>query len=308
MPKVLRESIKQWVKTYCPYCGVGCGLLAGLKNGSVAKIKGDPDHPSSLGDLCLKAVYLPETLATPDRLLHPQMRRCQDGPFARVSWDAAIQFLARAFHEIIDEHGPDAVAFYGSGQLTTEEYYVGNKLAKGFLGTNNFDTNSRLCMASAAAGYKASLGSDGPPNCYADIEVADCFFLIGTNTADCHPVIFKRLKRRKMAQPDRVMIVAVDPRRTETADFADLYLPIRPGTDIALLNSMLYVLLEANLIDRDYVAQHTRGFAATLKVIKKYPPVVAEEICGVPECLIVEAALIFGKAERAISLWSMGVN
>jgi anaerobic selenocysteine-containing dehydrogenase len=306
--KVKRENIKQWVKTYCPYCGVGCGLLAGLKNGSVAKIKGDPDHPSSLGDLCLKAVYLPETLATPDRLLHPQMRRCQDGPFTRVSWDAAIKFLARRFREIIDEHGPDSVAFYGSGQLTTEEYYVGNKLAKGFLGTNNFDTNSRLCMASAAVGYKASLGSDGPPGCYADIEVADCFFLIGTNTADCHPVIFKRLKRRKMAQPDRVMIIAVDPRRTETADFADLHLPIRPGTDIALLNSMLYILLEANLIDRDYVAKHTQGFAATLRVIKKYPPRVAEEICGVPECLIVEAALIFGKAERAISLWSMGVN
>ena len=308
MPKILRESIKQWVKTYCPYCGVGCGLLAGLKNGSVAKIKGDPDHPSSLGDLCLKAVYLPETLAPPDRLLHPQMRRCQDGPFTRISWDAAIKFLARQFHEIIDEHGPDAVAFYGSGQLTTEEYYVGNKLAKGFLGTNNFDTNSRLCMASAAAGYKASLGSDGPPGCYADIEVADCFFLIGTNTADCHPVIFKRLKRRKMAQPDKVMIIAVDPRRTETADFADLHLPIRPGTDIALLNSMLYVLLEAALIDRDYVAKHTQGFAATLRVIQKYPPRVAEEICGVPECLIVEAALIFGKAERAISFWSMGVN
>ena len=308
MPKIQRESIKQWVKTYCPYCGVGCGLLAGMRSGSVAKIKGDPDHPSSLGDLCLKAVYLPETLSTPDRLLYPQMRRCQDGPFTRVSWDTAIKFLAQRFRDIIGEHGRDAVAFYGSGQLTTEEYYVGNKLAKGFLGTNNFDTNSRLCMASAAAGYQASFGSDGPPACYADIDVADCFFLIGTNTADCHPVIFKRIKRRKMADPDKVMIIAVDPRRTETADFADLHLPIRPGTDIALLNSMLYVMLEENLIDRDFVARHADGFAELLKVIKKYPPRVAEEICGVPECLIVEAALIFGKAKRPLSLWSMGVN
>jgi anaerobic selenocysteine-containing dehydrogenase len=308
MSKIQRESIKQWVKTYCPYCGVGCGLLAGMRSGSVAKIKGDPDHPSSSGDLCLKAVYLPETLSTPDRLLYPQMRRCQDGPFTRVSWDTAIKFLAQRFREIIGEHGRDAVAFYGSGQLTSEEYYVGNKLAKGFLGTNNFDTNSRLCMASAAAGYKASFGSDGPPPCYADLDVAECFLLIGTNTADCHPVTFKRIKRRKMADPDKVMIIAVDPRRTETADFADLHLPIRPGTDIALLNSMLYVLLEANLIDRDFIARHADGFARLLKVIKKYPPKVAEEICGVPECLIVEAALIFGKAERALSLWSMGVN
>ncbi len=308
MPKIQRESIKQWVKTYCPYCGVGCGLLAGMKSGSVAKIKGDPDHPSSLGDLCLKAVYLPETLSTPDRLLYPQMRRCQDGPFTRVSWDTAIKFLAQRFRDIIGEHGKDSVAFYGSGQLTTEEYYVGNKLAKGFLGTNNFDTNSRLCMASAAAGYQASFGSDGPPACYADIDVADCFLLIGTNTADCHPVIFKRMKRRKMANPDKIMIIAVDPRRTETADFADLHLPIRPGTDIALLNSMLYVLLEANLIDRDFITRHADGFAGLLKVIKKYPPRIAGEISGVPECLIVEAALIFGKAERALSLWSMGVN
>src|SRR5882724_5736117 len=308
MPKIQRESIRQWVKTYCPYCGVGCGLLAGMKSGSVAKIKGDPDHPSSLGDLCLKAVYLPETLSTPDRLLYPQMRRCQDGPFTRVSWDIAIKFLAQRFRDIIGEHGRDAVAFYGSGQLTTEEYYVGNKLAKGFLGTNNFDTNSRLCMASAASGYKASFGSDGPPASYADFDVADCFLLIGTNTADCHPVIFKRIKRRKMADAGKVMIVAVDPRRTETADFADLHLPIRPGTDIALLNSMLYVMLEENLVDRDFVARHADGFAGLLKVIKKYPPKVAEEICGVPECLIVEGALIFGKADRPLSLWSMGVN
>ena len=308
MPRIQRENIKQWVKTYCPYCGVGCGLLAGMKSGSVAKIKGDPDHPSSLGDLCLKAVYLPETLSTPDRLLYPQMRRCQDGPFARVSWETAIKFLAQRFRDIIGEHGRDAVAFYGSGQLTTEEYYIGNKLAKGFLGTNNFDTNSRLCMASAAAGYKASFGSDGPPPCYADLDIADCFFLIGTNTADCHPVTFKRIKRRKMADPDKVMIIAVDPRRTETADFADLHLPIRPGTDIALLNSMLYVMLEENLVDRDFIARHVDGFAGLLKVIKKYPPKAAEKICGVPECLIVEGALIFGKADRALSLWSMGVN
>ena len=279
-----------------------------MKNGSVTKIKGDPDHPSSLGDLCAKAVYLPETLKTADRLLYPQMRRCQDGPFTRVSWEAALKSIASKFREIIDEHGPQAIAFYGSGQLTTEEYYVGNKLTKGFLRSNNFDTNSRLCMASAVAGYQSSLGSDGPPASYADIEVADCFFLIGTNTADCHPVTFKRIKRRKMSDSERVTIIVVDPRRTETADFADLHLPIRPGTDIALLNSMLHVLIREGMVDQDFIAEHTRDFEKVQAVVEQYSPQVAGNICGIDAPSIVEAALVFGQAEAALTLWSMGVN
>ena len=302
------SRIENWVKSYCPYCGVGCGLMAGVSNGVVTKIKGDPEHPSSLGDLCLKAVYLPETLKSADRLLYPQIRSCQEGPFKRASWEQAIKYLAQRFCAIIDEHGPDAVAFYGSGQLTTEEYYVANKLAKGFLGTNNFDTNSRLCMASAVAGYKTSLGSDGPPASYADIEAANCFLLIGANVADCHPVLFKRIKQRKLSDPKNVTIIAVDPRRTETADFADLHLPIRPGTDIALLNSMLCVLIDEGLIDQDFITSHTNGFQELKETVKKYSPKVAEKICGVAECLIGEAALIFGKARSALSLWSMGVN
>ena len=302
------NGIESWVKSYCPYCGVGCGLLAGMRNGAVARIKGDPEHPSSLGDLCLKAVYLPEILTTHDRLLYPQVRPCPEGPFQRTSWQRAMTFLAKRFQTIIGEHGPDAVAFYGSGQLTTEEYYVANKLVKGFLGTNNFDTNSRLCMASAVAGYKTSLGSDGPPASYADIDEANCIMLIGTNTADCHPVTFKRIKQRKISDPKRVTIISVDPRRTETADFADLHLPIRPGTDTALLNGMLWVLIEENLIDGDFVTRHTHGYRELRDVVKKYPPKVAEKICGVSECLIVEAALIFGMATNALTLWSMGVN
>jgi len=151
------------VKSYCPYCGVGCGLLAGVASRSVLKIKGDSDHPSSRGDLCLKAVYLPEVLRTSDRLLYPQIRTCQEGPFKRASWDQTMAYLTSRYRQIIDEHGPDAIAFYGSGQLTTEEYYIANKLAKGFLGTNNFDTNSRLCMASAVAGYVSSFGAGRTP-------------------------------------------------------------------------------------------------------------------------------------------------
>ena len=308
MERTSTYEIERWEKSYCPYCGVGCGLLVGIQDDSVRKIKGDPDHPSSLGDLCLKAVYLPETLKTADRLLYPQVRSCQDGPFQRVTWDQTMNYLARRYRAIFDEHGPDAVAFYGSGQLTTEEYYVANKLAKGFFGTNNFDTNSRLCMASSAVGYRTSLGSDGPPASYADLDLANCFLLIGTNTSDCHPVIFKRIKQRKLSDPNKVTIIAVDPRRTETADFADLHLPIRPGTDIALLNSMLCVLIDADLVDKEFIARHTDGFSALQKTVEKYPPRVAEKICGVAECLIVEAALIFGMAQSALSLWSMGVN
>lgn len=308
MEKQAGDGIERWVKSYCPYCGVGCGLSAGLRDGAVAKIRGDAEHPSSRGDLCLKAVYLPEVLRTADRLLYPQMRQCLDGPFRRASWQQSMGYLAQRFRAIIDEHGPNAVAFYGSGQLTTEEYYVANKLAKGFIGTNNFDTNSRLCMASAVAGYKTSLGSDGPPVCYDDIDQANCLLLIGTNTADCHPVIFKRIKERKLSDPKRVTIITVDPRRTETADFADLHLPIRPGSDVALLNGMLNVLLEQDLLDHDFIAQHTRGFCDLKETIKKYPPKIVEAICGVPECLIVEAALIFGMARTAMTLWSMGVN
>jgi len=302
------NDIEGWEKTYCPYCGVGCGLLAGMRNGAVARIKGDPEHPSSLGDLCLKAIYLPEVLQTHDRLLYPQLRSCQDEPFKRVSWRQTMTYLAKRFRMIIDEHGADAVAFYGSGQLTTEEYYVANKLAKGFLGTNNFDTNSRLCMASAVAGYKTSLGSDGPPASYADIDEANCLLLIGTNTADCHPVLFKRIKKRKQSDPKNVTVICVEPRRTETADFADLHLPLRPGTDIALLNSMLWVLIQENLIDEEFIARHTHGFNELKAIAAKYPPKIAEEMCGVPECLIVEAALIFGMAPSALTLWSMGVN
>ena len=249
METIQPNGSERWEKSYCPYCGVGCGLLAKIRGGAVTRIKGDPNHPSSLGDLCLKAIYLPEVIQTHDRLVYPQLRQCQDSPFKRVSWQQVMTYLAKRFRAIIDEHGPDAVAFYGSGQLTTEEYYVANKLAKGFLGTNNFDTNSRLCMASAVAGYKTSLGSDGPPNSYADIDEANCLLLIGTNTADCHPVIFKRIKKRKQSDPKRVTVISVDPRRTETADFADLHLPLKPGSDVALLNSMLWVLIQENLID-----------------------------------------------------------
>ncbi|HEY3097549.1 MAG TPA: nitrate reductase [Methylomirabilota bacterium] len=294
--------------TLCPYCGVGCGLLVEVREGRVARVRGDPTHPSSLGDVCAKAVHLPPTLRTDDRLLYPQMRTRRDGALARVPWELAVRTVAERLGQVVVEHGPDAVAFYASGQLTTEEYYVASKLAKGFVRTNNFDTNSRLCMASAAAGYTRSLGADGPPCSYDDLDAADCVLLIGSNAADCHPVLFKRLRRRKAAAPDAVGVLVADPRWTETADLADLHLALRPGSDVALLNGMLHVLAREGLLDRDFIDAHTTGWADVERVIAEYSPDRAASLTGLGVESIVTAALRFGRARRALTLWSMGVN
>jgi len=299
---------RDYRSTGCPYCGVGCGLLVQVRDGRVTKVKGDPRHPSSLGDVCAKAVHLPPVLRTPDRLLYPRMRGRRDAPLERVPWALAIRFAADRMREIVATHGPGAVAFYASGQLLTEEYYLASKLARGFLGTNNFDTNSRLCMASAAAGYVRSLGSDGPPATYEDIDRADCFLLIGTNTADCHPVTFKRIRRRKREAADDVSVIVVDPRWTETADLADLHLSLRPGSDIALLNTMLHVLWRERLLDDGFIAEHTTGWESLRAVIERYPPERGASLTGLSAAAIVAAALRFGRARAALSLWSMGMN
>src|SRR5919109_3310241 len=298
----------EWGRTQCPYCGVGCGLLVQIEAGEVARVKGDPDHPANFGEVCAKAVMLPRSLHRPDRLLYPQLRPRRDRPLTRVPWAVALKTLARSFRSIIAEYGPDAVTCYGSGQLLTEDYYVANKLAKGFLGTNNFDTNSRLCMASAAAGYHTSLGSDGPPVGYADIDLADGFFIIGSNTAECHPIVFRRLKRRKAQAPDAVKVISVDPRRTEVADIADLHLPIRPGADIALLNAMLAVMVEEGLVDPAFIRAHTQGWDALHARLARYAPEAVQEVCGLSAGRMREAARLFGRASAVISFWSMGLN
>ena len=308
MVPVRSSEESTWRRTLCPYCGVGCGLLVEVDDGIVKRVKGDPDHPSSLGDLCAKAVHLPPTLRTPDRLLYPQARPRRDADLARIPWEFAVRLVADKLRDIRATHGPDAIAFYGSGQLLTEEYYVASKLAKGFLGTNNFDTNSRLCMASAAAGYTRSLGSDGPPGSYADIDAADCFFLIGTNTAECHPVTWKRIRKRKLAARDEVAIIVADPRWTETADIADLHLPLRPGSDIALLNAMLHVLWKDGLLASRFIDEHTTGWAGLESLIARYSPERAAALTGLSAGIIAAAARRFGTARGAMTLWSMGIN
>jgi anaerobic selenocysteine-containing dehydrogenase len=283
-------------------------LLVQIQEGQAVRVKGDPDHPANFGEVCAKAVMLPRALHTPDRLLYPHIRPRRDQALRRVPWSAAFKAVARSFRSILTQHGPDAVAFYGSGQLLTEDYYVANKLAKGFLGTNNFDANSRLCMASAVAGYKSALGSDGPPAAYADIELADGFLIIGSNTAECHPIVFRRIKRRKEQAPDEVKVIIIDPRRTETADIADLHLPIKPGADIALLNAMLAVLLEEELVDSAFIAASTHGWDALRAGLARYTPEAVQEVCGLSARRIRDAARLFGRAHNALSLWSMGVN
>ncbi|MBI4354705.1 MAG: nitrate reductase [Candidatus Omnitrophica bacterium] len=297
-----------WNKSVCPYCGVGCGVLVGSKAGRVLKVRGDPNHPANYGLLCGKGATLPQMVHTPDRLTYPMMRVSRNADVQRASWDSALERIATHWRRLIETHGPDSVAFYLSGQLLTEDYYVVNKLAKGFLGTNNVDSNSRLCMASAVSGYVTSLGADAPPGCYADIELADCFFLIGTNTAACHPVTFERIRRRKLRAPSRVKVIVADPRATRTADIADVYLPLRPGTDVALLNAMLHVIVREGLLDQRFIDQHTNGWPQMQAVIERHTPEQIAPMCGLEPSAIREAAHLFGVTKAAMSFWSMGMN
>ena len=280
------------VATTCCYCGVGCGVLVSTVENEIVSVRGDPSHPANRGQLCNKGTTLHLSQPRDFRLLHPEVNG------RRASWDEALQLTADRFREIIAAHGPDSVAFYVSGQLLTEDYYVFNKLAKGLVGTNNIDTNSRLCMSSAVAGYKLSLGADAPPCCYEDIDHADLILIAGSNTAFAHPIVFRRIEEARARNPSLKLIV-VDPRATVTARAADLHLAIKPGTDVALFNAMLHVLARDGLLDDDYIRDHTEGFAV---------PEWAPEACEVPVESIVQAARMFGNAEAVLSLYCQGLN
>lgn len=245
--------MSQPAKTLCPYCGVGCGLevLPPAQPGKpihrdsegtpIWQVRGDRAHPSSQGMVCVKGATVSETLHK-DRLQFPMMRDAIGQPLRRVSWDEALNRIVDRIQTVRETQGVDAICMYGSGQFQTEDYYIAQKLLKGCLGTNNFDANSRLCMSSAVAGYIRSFGSDGPPCCYDDLDLTDCAFLIGTNTAECHPIVFNRLRRHHKNNP-HVKLIVVDPRCTPTAKVADLHLAIHPGTDIDLLNGIAHLLV-----------------------------------------------------------------
>jgi anaerobic selenocysteine-containing dehydrogenase len=258
--------------------------------------------------LCRKAVYLPEAIHAPNRLGQPQFRPTRDQPWRATTWDASLDWATDRLRDIIARSGPDSVAFYVSGQLLTEDYYVVNKLAKGFLGTNNVDSNSRLCMASAVSAYQLAFGSDGPPCTYADFDLADCFVFAGSNAAECHPVLFQRALKRKAAEPQRVSIIVIDPRRSATARSADIHLQLRPATDVPLLNALLHVLVRDQLVDALYIGAHTRGWSSLEREAATWTPERAAEVCGLTSDQIELAARAFGKASAALSCWAMGLN
>jgi ferredoxin-nitrate reductase len=291
--------------TLCPYCGTGCGLSVEVAGGRVRSVTGDKGHPVNHGRTCRKPLELGSAVHAPDRPVAPLVRASRELPFAETSWDDALDGIATRLRTILDESGPDAIAFYISGQLLTEDYYAVNKLAKGFLGTNNVDSNSRLCMSSAVAGYTGAFGSDGPPPAYADLAAADCLLLLGSNTAACHPIVWSRIRDR---QAEGARVIVVDPRATPTAVAADLHLAVRPGTDLPLLNAMLGVLERDGLLDHDFIARHTSGFDATMEVAREWPVERAAEVCGVAAADIERAAEWFGAAGAAMTLWSMGAN
>jgi len=293
------------VRTTCPYCGVGCGLVANVKRGRLASVEGDRLHRVNRGATCRKPLHLPDAVHAADRATRPLIRDSPAERWRPATWRRAIPLLAKRLGAIADEHGPDAIAFYISGQLLTEDYYAVNKLVKGFMGTNNVDSNSRLCMSSAVAAYRETFGSDGPPACYADIDHADCMLLLGTNTAACHPIVWARIRRR---QKEGARLIVIDPRRTQTAAAADLHLPVRPGGDLALLNAMIHVIACEGLVDDRFVTLRTEGSEQALAAAADWPPERAAEESGVTAELIVQAAREFARATRSLALWSMGAN
>ncbi len=292
-------------RSTCPYCGVGCGVIIESDGAQITAVRGDPAHPANFGRLCTKGQSLHLTASAPITL--HQRLRVPTLHGREVSWDDALEAAADRFAAVAGAHGPDALGFYISGQLLTEDYYVFNKLAKGLLQTNNVDTNSRLCMSSAVAGYKATLGADAPPACYDDVNHAGLLFIAGSNTAWAHPVLFRRIEDAKRANP-QLKIVVADPRRTETAAMADLHLPLLPGTDVALFHAMLHVLLWEGLVDPAYIAAHTSGFEALRDRVREFTPREAARITGLQEADIVTAARWFGRSPAALSLYCQGLN
>ncbi|MCU0534409.1 MAG: nitrate reductase [Hydrococcus sp. Prado102] len=295
------------IKTLCPYCGVGCGLEVSLsEDNSISKVRGDKSHPSNQGMVCVKGATIAEALDK-DRLLYPMMRESLNEEFRRVSWDEALERIVNRIQSVRLTQGADAICMYGSGQLQTEDYYIAQKLMKGCLGTNNFDANSRLCMSSAVAGYLQSFGSDGPPCCYEDLDLTDFAFIIGSNMAECHPILFNRLHKRCKQNPD-VKIIVVDPRDTPTVEVANLHLAIRPGTDIDLLNGMAYLLMQWGKLDRNFIDNHTVNFPAYVEAIEHYPAEIVARRCNISIEDLETAARYWGESQRVLSLWSMGMN
>ncbi|MDB5649848.1 MAG: assimilatory nitrate reductase alpha subunit apoprotein [Hyphomicrobiales bacterium] len=295
------------VKTTCPYCGVGCGVLTKPDGMGGAVIAGDPQHPANFGRLCSKGSALGETLALEQRLLHP-MLLTRSGSYERTSWDNALDVVAQGFQTTIAQHGPDATAFYLSGQLLTEDYYVANKLMKGYLGTANVDTNSRLCMASSVAGHKRAFGADAVPGNYTDLDQADLIVLVGSNAAWCHPILFQRMLKNRAERGAKIIVI--DPRRTASVEEADLFLPVAPGMDSILFSALFMAIAERRACDADYMGAHTQGYDAALASARELAPNldVAAARAGIDVALLQSFIDLWIGTPKVVTAWSQGVN
>ena len=295
-------------RTTCCYCGVGCGIVVTKDPRGHITVEGDKDHPVNKGMLCSKGMNLHYTVNDKsDRLLYPEMRYNRNQPRQKVSWDVALERTAAVFKTLINKYGPDSVAFYASGQCLTEEYYVVNKLIKGFIGSNNIDTNSRLCMSSAVVGYKMSLGEDSVPVSYDDLELADVIFVAGANPAWCHPILWRRVEAAREKNPD-VKIIVSDPRKTQSCSLANVHLQLNPGTDITLHHAIGRCLIEDGTIDLDFISGHTEGFEKYRQTVFERTVAESAAICGVDEYDIRLAASYIGNAKGFMTMWTMGLN
>ncbi|MGF1756845.1 molybdopterin-dependent oxidoreductase [Photobacterium sagamiensis] len=293
-------KVTPWVKSTCAYCGVGCGIEARPTANGQLEVRGDKDHPANSGRLCSKGLALGETVIHDGRLRHPFIHG------VRSDWNTALSHVANQFSDIIAEHGPDAVAFYASGQLLTEDYYVANKLMKGFIGSANIDTNSRLCMSSSVAGHKRAFGSDTVPGCYEDLELADMIVITGSNLAWCHPVLYQRIKAAKQQRPE-LNVVVIDPRVTDTCEIADLHLPIHPGSDVALFNGLLNYLDQTDNINQSYIDTHTEGFIPALIHAREGAAALPQKT-GISEDKLTAFYKAFATTEKVVTIYSQGVN
>src|SRR5690554_5995840 len=287
------------VRTTCPYCGVGCGIVAQRSADGSVSVKGDEKHPANFGRLCSKGSALGETVSLEGRLLYPQIAG------RRAEWDDALDTIAARFSETIRDHGPDSVAFYVSGQILTEDYYVANKLMKGFIGSANIDTNSRLCMSSSVAGHRRAFGSDTVPGSYDDLEQADLIVIVGANPAWCHPVLYQRIAAARQERPD-MKVVLIDPRRTMSADIADMHLAIAPDGDVALFSSLLGHLAQSSALDMDYISRHTEGFERALELTPTLEE--AARLTGLTESELHQFYHLFAATGKTVTLYSQGVN
>ena len=291
------------VKTTCPYCGVGCGIKATIANNQIISVKGDTSHPANLGRLCVKGSSLSETQGQNERILNPTVNG------KKTSWDIATSHVADKFQEIINEHGPESIAFYLSGQLLTEDYYVANKLMKGFIGSSHVDTNSRLCMASASAAHKRAFGEDLVPGCYEDLEKTDVIFMVGSNAAYAHPIVYQRIIKAQKNNP-QLKLVVIDPRATATSDTADLHIALKPGTDAYYYNGLLMYLADNDKLNSDFIAQNTQGFEKALNTARtQLNDITAVAVaCDIELSTLIESYQLFANNKKVVTMFSQGIN